>query len=88
VNALRVVRITLPSRYYKPGIHKALERSISQQLLRYASLQAALADGWLQEVRPAGGKNPSRRFVVYLTDKKWYHDIPISFSLEVNGQVI
>lgn len=85
---VRVVRITMPPRYYKPGIHAALERSILKQLVAYGSVEAAIADGWLQEVRSAGDKNPGRRFMVYLTDQKRYHDIPISFCLAVNGQVI
>ena len=85
---VRVIRITLPSRYYRPGIHASLERSILKQLVAYGSVEAALADGWLQEIRAAGDKNPGRRFMVYLTDGTRYHDIPISFSLSVNGKVV
>ena len=48
----------------------------------------APADGWLQEVRSAGERNPGRRFMVYLTDRKHFHDIPISFCFAVNGKVI
>ena len=85
---IRIVRITLPSRYYRPGIQNSLARSIMRQLLQYSSLSAAIDDGWIQEGRPAAGKNPGRRFIVYLTDGKYYHDIPISFSIMVNGKVI
>ncbi|HEY9843752.1 MAG: hypothetical protein ACAI44_34400 [Candidatus Sericytochromatia bacterium] len=85
---VRVVRLTFPPKYYKPGIHASLERAILKQLVAYGSVEAALEDGWLQEVRSAGAKNPGRRFMVYLTDKKHYHDIPISFCLAVNGQVV
>ena len=85
---LRVVRITFSPRYYKPGIHASLERTILRQLLAYGSLSAAIADGWMQEVRSAGGSKPARRFAVYLTDKKFYHDIPVYFSLEVDGQLL
>lgn len=85
---VRVVRLTFPPQYYKPGIHASLERSILRQLMTYGSIEAAVADGWLQEVRSAGDRNPGRRFMVYLTDRKRYHDIPISFCLAVNGQVI
>lgn len=85
---LRVVRITMPPKYYKPGIHAGLERGILRQLVAYGSIEAAIEDGWLQEVRAAGEKNPGRRFVVYLTDGKHYHDFPISFSLQLNGQII
>lgn len=85
---VRVVRLTFPPQYYKPGIHAALERSILKQLLAYGSVEAALADGWLQEVRQAGKHNPGRRFMIYLTDRKRYHDIPISFCLAVNGKVV
>lgn len=85
---IRIVRITVPSRYYKPGIQSRMERSILNQLMQYPTLQAALDDGWVREVRSAGGKNPGRRFVINLTDKTHYHDIPISFSIMVNGQVI
>lgn len=85
---LRVVRITMPPKYYKPGIHASLERAILRQLVAYGSVEAAIEDGWLQEGRSAGEKNPGRRFIVYLTDGKHYHDIPISFSLSINGQII
>lgn len=85
---LRVVRITLPSRYYRPGVHAGLERAILKQLVAYGSVEAAMEDGWLQEIRAAGDKNPGRRFMVYLTDKTHYHDIPVSFSLSINGKVI
>lgn len=85
---VRVVRLTFPPQYYKPGIHASLERSILRQLVAYGSIEAAVADGWLQEVRSAGDRNPGRRFMVYLTDRKRYHDIPISFCLAVNGKVI
>ena len=85
---VRIVRITVPSRYYKPGIQTRLARSILRQLLQYPSLQAALEDGWIQEGRPAAGKNPGRRFMVYLTDGKYYHDITISFSIMVNGKIL
>lgn len=85
---IRVVRITLNSRYYKPGIQARLERSILQTLLRYPSLNAALEEGWLQEVRSAGGKNPARRFAIYLTDRDRYHDIPVYFSLMVDGKLL
>lgn len=85
---IRIVRITLPSRYYRPGIQNSLARSILRQLRQYPSLNTALEDGWIQEGRPAAGKNPGRRFIVYLTDGKYYHDIPISFSIMVNGQIL
>lgn len=88
MSQVRVVRITLPSNYYKPGIHAGLERAILKQLAAYGSLENAMADGWLQEVRAAGDRNPGRRFMIYLTDKKRYHDIPVSFSLSVDGKVI
>lgn len=85
---IRIVRITLPSQYYRPGIQNALARSILRQLSTYPTLSAAIEDGWIREGRPAAGKNPGRRFMVSLTDGKHYHDIPISFSIMVNGQVI
>jgi hypothetical protein len=85
---VRVVRMTIPPKYYKPGIHASLERAILKQLVAYGSVEAAMADGWLQEIRSAGDKNPGRRFMVYLTDKTRYHDIPISFCLAVNGRVV
>ena len=85
---VRVIRLTFPPKYYKPGIHASLERAILKQLVAYGSVESALADGWLQEVRSAGSLNPGRRFMVYLTDKKHFHDIPISFCLAVNGRVV
>lgn len=85
---IQIVRITLPSRYYKPGIQVKMGRSILRQLLMYPTLSSAIEDGWIQEIRSAGEKNPGRRFMINLTDKKHYHDIPISFSIMVNGQVI
>ena len=65
-----------------------MARSILRQLMAYPTLNAALEDGWIEETRPAGGKNPGRRFLVNLTDGKYYHDIPISFSIMANGQII
>lgn len=85
---VRVVRLTFPPQYYKPGIHASLERAILRQLIAYGSVEAALADGWLQEVRSAGSLNPGRRFAVCLTDRKRFHDIPITFCLAVNGKVV
>lgn len=85
---IRVVRITIPAQYNKPNLRANLERSILRSLRQYYSLNAAIEDGMLDETRPAGGKNPARRFVVYLQDKKYYHDIPVTFSLEVDGKVL
>ena len=85
---VRVVRITMPPRYYRPGVHASIERSILKTLLDYGSVEAAMADGWLQEVRSAGKHNPGRRFMIYLTDKTRFHEIPISFCLAVNGKVV
>lgn len=85
---VRVVRITMPPQYYKPGIHQSLERAILRQLVQYGSIEAAIEDGWLQEIRSAGEKNPGRRFMIYLSDKKRYHDIPISFSFSINGKIV
>lgn len=85
---IRVVRITIPANYNKPNMRVNLERSILRSLNQYYSLNAAIEDGMLDEVRPAGGKNPARRFVVYLQDKKRYHDVPVTFSLEVDGKIL
>lgn len=85
---LRVVRLTFSSRYYKPGMHANLERAILNQLRAYGSLNAALAAGWLQEMRPTRGPQSARRFVIYLTDKTFYHDIPVYFSLAIDGKVL
>ena len=84
---IKVVRITISSRYLKPGMKAKLERSILKTLYQFPTLNAALEDGWLEEVRSAGGKNPARRFAIYLTDKDHYHDIPVYFSLMVNGKL-
>jgi len=84
---IRVVRITINSRYLKPGIKDKLERSIIKTLYQFPTLNAALEDGWLEEVRAAGGKNPARRFAIYLTDKDRFHDIPVYFSLMVDGKL-
>lgn len=84
----RVVRITLHPRYFKPGIRQGIERSILNKLSGFASVEEALRSGWLDEVHPARGKNPSRRFAIYLTDRQYGHEIPITFSLMHNGIVL
>lgn len=84
----KVVRITLHPRYFKPGIRKGIERSILRNLSYCNQVEEALMHGWINEVHPARGKNPSRRFAIYLTDKKYGHEIPITFSLMRNGEIL
>jgi hypothetical protein len=83
----KVIRITLPPKYYRPGIYPAVERSVVNQLLQIG-LEQALAHGVLQEIRPAAGSRPARRFMIYLSDARNGQDIPISFSLSLNGDVL
>ncbi|MGE3724632.1 MAG: hypothetical protein AB7I41_03720 [Candidatus Sericytochromatia bacterium] len=82
----KVIRITLPPRYYRQGIYQALERSIILTLTH--GLDLALQKGLLQEVHPARKARPARRFLIYLSDAQQGHEIPVSFSLSHQGQVL
>ena len=84
----KVVRITLHPRYFKVGIRQSIERSIISKLVLCNRIEEAITQGWLDEVHPARGKNPSRRFAIYLTDKQYGHEIPITFSLMLNGEIL
>lgn len=84
----KVIRITLPPRYYRPGIYQALERSILRQLVFWGGLEAALVQGVIQEVHMARKNRPARRFLIYLSDAQWGHEIPVSFSLSYQGTVL
>lgn len=84
----QVIRTTVHPRYYRAGIYKRIERSVVHQLHACQTVEDALNAGWLTEVHPARGKNPSRRFAIYLTDSTYYHDIPVTFSLVCNGQLL
>lgn len=84
----KVIRITLPPRYYRQGMYQAIERSVIQILTQSQGLQAALELGLLQEVHPARQARPARRFLIYLSDAQQGHEIPIGFSLSQHGQVL
>lgn len=84
----QVIRITVHPRYYRAGIYKRIERSVLRQLEGCQNIDDALLEGWLNEVHPARGKNPSRRFAIYLTDSTYYHEVPITFSLVYNGKLL
>ncbi len=84
----KVVRITLPPRYYRQGVYQAIERSIIQLLTQSQGLETALQKGLLQEVHPARQARPARRFLIYLSDARQGHEIPVSFSLSHQGQVL
>ena len=84
----KVVRITLPPRYYRQGVYQAIERSVIQLLTQSQGLESALQKGFLQEVHPARQARPARRFLIYLSDARQGHEIPVSFSLSHQGQVL
>jgi hypothetical protein len=84
----KVIRITLPPRYYRQGIYQAIEKSVVQCLLKGPGLDLALQNGLLQEVHPARQARPARRFLIYLSDARQGHEIPVSFSLSHQGQVL
>lgn len=84
----KVVRITLPPRYYRQGIYQAIERSVLQLLFQASGLEPALQQGLLQEIHSARKARPARRFLIYLSDAQQGHEIPISFSLSHQGRVL
>lgn len=84
----KVVRITLPPRYYRPGIYPALERSILRYLVSCGGLEQALDQSLIQEVHAARQARPARRFLIHLSDARWGHAIPISFSLSCDGTLL
>jgi hypothetical protein len=87
-NDWKVVRITLHPKYYRAGIYPAIQRSVLAQIKRCQSLEQSLQQGYLQEVHPARGAKPVRRFLIYLSDAKYGTEIPVSFSLSLNGALL
>lgn len=83
-------RISIHPRYQKPMIYKRISHSIIQKLRYCNTVEEAINQGWIDEVIPKipPTKIRPRRFIIYLTDSKYYNSIPVTFSLKRNGEIL
>ena len=80
-------RINIPAHYMRPNIYRDISRSMSRKLTYINQIETAIEQGWLDELPPRRNSR-ARVFVLYLQDGKTYGDIPVTFNLKKDGQLL